>query len=735
MAFAFNLNAQIVNIPDANFKNALISLGVDTNGDGEIQVSEAESVISLDLSYKNISDLSGIQSFTNLQTLACWYNQITNLDISGLTNITTLLCRYNQLSNLNVSNLTNLEILDCSNNQLTSLDVSNLTNLLRLDCFNNQLSSLDLTTLINLEELICYFNPLVTLDIYNLTNLTLLSCSDNQLTSLDVSTLVNLTTLYCANNQLTSLDVSSCTTLDWLHCFNNQLSYLNIKNGSIEDGESFKLQFQDNPNLEFICADEDQIEDVQLLIDQYGYTNTCQVSTYCSFTPGGEFYTINGNTVFDLDTNGCDASDINYPNLLLQITDGATDGAFYSNELGDYTMPIQAGNYAITPQFENPSYFSMSPSTVSVNFPSDPSPYTQDFCITPNGVHDDLEVFIVPLEAARPGFDTDYKIIYKNKGNTTLSGSIDFTFDDDYMDLLTLNPTADSQSTGSLIWNYSNLLPFETREINFTMTLNTPTDADFPLNDGDFLDFSATINPVGTDEIPDDNTANLNQEVVNSYDPNDKTCLEGQVVTPDQVGKYVHYLVRFENTGTANAVNIVVKDVIDTSKYDLFSLVPLDASHDFYTRIRNGNEVEFIFENIQLPFDDANNNGYVLFKIQTLPGLVVGDSFSNEAEIYFDYNAPIITNNETTTVQENLGVNEFLIADLTLFPNPTGNYFEIRTDLGLEVETVELYDISGKILKEFSTTKSYNISNFNSGIYFLKIKTNKGEVNKKIIKQ
>src|SRR5699024_9593132 len=111
--------------------------------------------------------------------------------------------------------------------------------------------------------------------------------------------------------------------------------------------------------------------------------------------------------------------------------------------------------------------------------------------------------------------------------------------------------------------------------------------------------------------------------------------------------------------------------VIDTTKYNLSSLIPLNASHDFYTRIQNENEVEFIFENIQLPFDDANNDGHILFKIKTLPSLNVGDNFSNQASIFFDYNPPIITNNETTTIQENLNIDKFNSSNVIVYPNPT----------------------------------------------------------------
>src|SRR5690606_35290187 len=154
-----------------------------------------------------------------------------------------------------------------------------------------------------------------------------------------------------------------------------------------------------------------------------------------------------------------------------------------------------------------------------------------------------------------------------------------------------------------------------------------------------------------TDETPQDNTAALNQTVVNSFDPNDKTCLEGNVVTPDIIGQFVHYVIRFENTGTFAAENIVVKDIIDTAKFDVNTLVPLSGSHSFVTRITNINQLEFIFENINLPFDDTNNDGYVAFKIKTKPTLQVGDAFSNTASIYFDYNFPIVTNTATTTIQ------------------------------------------------------------------------------------
>ncbi len=225
------------------------------------------------------------------------------------------------------------------------------------------------------------------------------------------------------------------------------------------------------------------------------------------------------------------------------------------------------------------------------------------------------------------------------------------TFDDLRTDFVSATPTVDTQLVNTLIWNFSNLQPFETRVINLTLNVNTPLEIP-AVNNGDILDFIATINASVIDETPLDNEFNFNQTVVNSYDPNDKTCLEGNTITPENIGKYMHYNINFENIGTADAVNIVVKDIIDTTKFDINSLQLLYASHAVETKI-SGNKVEFIFKNINLPPTIQNpigGHGNVLFKIKTLPTLVIGDQVSNTANIFFDYNAPIQTNEARTTI-------------------------------------------------------------------------------------
>src|SRR6187551_688339 len=95
-----NLSAQTVNIPDANFRNALLtySPAIDTNNDGLIQVSEAEAVTQLTLMYKSITDMTGIQAFKNLKNLNCAQNNITTLDVSSNLVLETLACYRNNLT-------------------------------------------------------------------------------------------------------------------------------------------------------------------------------------------------------------------------------------------------------------------------------------------------------------------------------------------------------------------------------------------------------------------------------------------------------------------------------------------------------------------------------------------------------------------------------------------------------------------------------------------------------------
>ena len=141
---------------------------------------------------------------------------------------------------------------------------------------------------------------------------------------------------------------------------------------------------------------------------------------------------------------------------------------------------------------------------------------------------------------------------------------------------------------GKLTWDIEDLPLFQEINIPFTMRLNSPMDSP-PLNTGDELCYTAQILPLN-DFMPTDNQSIFKQEVVNAFDPNDKTCLEGSTILPEKAGDFLHYRIRFENTGTAEAVNIVVTDTIDRTSFDINSLEILESSHPMravsYTHLR-----------------------------------------------------------------------------------------------------------------------------------------------------
>jgi hypothetical protein len=709
LCFFTAVNAQIVNIPDANFKARLLEANttnfiaknlsgnffkIDANGDGQIQESEALNVSYLYVRRNQITSLVGIEKFTKLNKLECDDNSLTTLDITTLVNLTDLYCSGNQLTSLNVAPLVKLITLFCNNNQLTSLNVAPLVNLSILKCNSNQLSTLDISKLFKLYYLECF---------------------SNQIRKLEINS-----SFYGGGENLISLE-------------SNQLESLFIKN--INTSRTY-LGISGNPALKYICVDDSEIVNIQKKISDLGYTN-CVVSSYCSFVPGGAFYTIKGNQKLDSNNNGCDVNDFSIPNLKYTITNGSITGSIISDASGNYSMPVQAGTNTITPKLENPTYFTVSPSTVNITFPTQTSPFTQNFCITPNGVRPDLEVTLLPLQPARPGFDAKYKLVYKNKGNIAQSGVVILTFNDAVLDLVVANPIATTQTTNNLSWNFTNLQPFETREISFTMNVNSPQETPAVIN-GAILAYTATITSAVLDQTPTDNAFTFNQTVVGSYDPNDKTCLEGAVITPALIGQYVHYMIRFENTGTFAATNVVVKDMIDLSKFDISTLVPTSASHSYTTRISAGNKVEFIFENINLPFDDANNDGYIAFKIKTKPTLVVNDSFTNEANIYFDYNFPILTNKATSTFKT-LGTQDFDFASyFTLYPNPAKSDLNITAKETINVKSISVYNTLGQlvlVVTNADKVSKIDVSSLQAGNYFLQLKTDKGTSNTRFIKE
>ena len=782
-------SVETVNVPDPALLSKLIHY--DTNQDGLLQVSEALSVTSLDVSnygsYVAFSDPTGLESFTNitqinlsnnpvtsfdasvypqLNFLWCDSTSLTSLDVHGLTNLKQINCDTGGITSLDVSTCTNLEYLFVPRQQLTSLNISGLTKIINLYCNNNHLTSLDVSLLTQMTSLCCSDNALTSLDltgleqiqglcygnqsmapvdISHLTNLGGLYYGGGLATTLDLNTAPNLQSFWAWNSNLTELDLSGLPLVNIVRLFsNNALTYVNMKNGGqflfSDDFMAYDSEFQSNPNLFYVCTNEaDQLSVNNKLFLDTNNNGVAHAGTYCTFTPGGNYNTITGSVRFDVNNDGCDATDVQQPNIKLKLNDGTNTGDTFTDTSGAYNFYTEAGSFEITPELENAAFFNFSPATATVDFVNDTNNVTnQSFCLTANGVHPDLEIVVAPITRARPGFDAVYKLVYKNIGNQVLSGNVTLGFNDGVLDLISASQTPDLTETNLLTWNYSNLLPFENRSILITLNVNSPTETP-AVNINDLLQFSVNANPVANDENTTNNHFDLNQIVLGSFDPNDILCLEGPAVSPENIGNFLHYLVSFENTGSAQTEQVVVKLEIDPEQFDVNSIQLMNTSHDVFTTV-TGNIVEFKFPNINLqPSTEdppVGGHGTVLFKIKTLNTLSAGAIVSNTANIYFDYNLPVQTNDARTTFAA-LSVPGFTKDEsIALYPNPANNYVQIKSDSN--IKQIEMFDIEGRILETIMENKNavkLDISDKTNGIYFLRITTEQGKTVEKIIKE
>lgn len=250
--FCFVATAQIINIPDANFKAVLLfsntnnavaknstgtNIKIDTNSDGEIQLSEALNVFQLNVTTNSMADITsmvGIEHFTNLTYLNCSNNAITSLDVTALSHLEFLQSNSGILNSLNVTGLSNLQKIYCYNNAITSLDLTGLTNLIWLWCDNNNIATFDFNGLSSLKYVLCNNNQLTSIN--NTANLGLIEfhCTNNNLTNLDLTGMTSLSYFDCAGNNISSINLQSAmSSLTIVNCSGNPLTNLDINGSSV----------------------------------------------------------------------------------------------------------------------------------------------------------------------------------------------------------------------------------------------------------------------------------------------------------------------------------------------------------------------------------------------------------------------------------------------------------------------------------------------------------------------
>ncbi|MFN8310064.1 MAG: PKD domain-containing protein [Chitinophagales bacterium] len=323
-----------------------------------------------------------------------------------------------------------------------------------------------------------------------------------------------------------------------------------------------------------------------------------------------------------------------------------------------------------------------------------------------------------------PGFvSTVYPSAY-NVGTQMVSGQIFYQ----YPAGLTFEnsvpaPDAHDPANRLLTYNYNNLIPGQ----SFSAAVNLYTPVNTVL--GTVVADSIWVTPLVNDVYPVNNQVAQYHVVVGSFDPNDKAVSPSGVgpegVVPQSTTN-LGYKIRFQNTGTAPAHFVVIRDSLDSS-IDLSSIQITQSSHAHRFEL-HGNELIITFDNINLADSNANeaaSHGFVDYQVKLKPGLPVKTRVRNTARIYFDYNEPVYTNTTLTTLGLPTGITEvpenfqFLVV-----PNPAQSSFRIVREDGATMQ-VEIISTLGEVVKTISSynDQAIDIRTLTKGMYLVKATT------------
>lgn len=349
----------------------------------------------------------------------------------------------------------------------------------------------------------------------------------------------------------------------------------------------------------------------------------------------------------------------------------------------------------------------------------------------------DIAVYLASYAPPRPGFDYYNRLIIKNNGlETVSSGTIEFVHDPSVtfneVTNVTAGNTVTNTATGFTL-GFVDLKPNEQQTV--VVNMSVPVSASL----GTLLTNTATYSV--TDLSTENNTSVLSETVIGSYDPNDISESHGPDIFYNDFNNtdYLYYTVRFQNVGTADAINVSIDNTLN-AKLDKSTIQMLSASHD-YVFIRTDGQLNWKFDNIHLPsedMDEPNSHGYVYYKIKPLAGYSVGDIIPNTAEIYFDFNPAVITNTFNTEFITTLSNADLISESLLVFPNPATKLITLIFNKNIEDSVeIKVFNIQGKQVlntnRASGSKANIDISELSKGIYFLKVKEGVKELTRKLI--
>lgn len=475
--------------------------------------------------------------------------------------------------------------------------------------------------------------------------------------------------------------------------------------------------------------------------DNITYKNSC-ISTKAgvkNYTYGPcpndtNYLFIKGFAVIDNNYNCAkDPSDSFFKYASIKISTNNFTHILKTNEDGYYYKYYPKGQTYIVSQIQNNEFNNSI--TCGTNTPYAISSHENKFYNFYNTFSPcaDMELTSMVSGPIVPGFVMKSTFNYKNRSDKTVT--------DVYLKYKTSAPFATNNGDNIFTFHLGNVPPLGTgsREVTFDIPWK------FPI--GSIVDDTAWIETIDEECTITNNKKNIRRICVGSYDPNDKTAFP--TGNTDTAIKEISYLVRFQNTGTAPARNVVIEDVIDPN-FDLTTLNIYKTSHKSEIYVDDNRKMYVKFPNIMLPdtgSDYEGSQGYVMYSLKLKNKLPIGTVLKNTAHIFFDFNDPIITNTTINTIVlkstngiQNMGTD----MNISIFPNPTSDLVKVSLNL-IKASKVnyKLYDLNGKLINQLDDAKlkygiinqEVDLSQVSKGIYLLNISIDNKVTSVKIVKE
>jgi uncharacterized repeat protein (TIGR01451 family) len=460
-------------------------------------------------------------------------------------------------------------------------------------------------------------------------------------------------------------------------------------------------------NTVFLGIDEACRDTLTVVVPDLGFT--CGTLTGRAFIDANENCTQNGGE----------------PNLQGTIIE-VEPGPFYAltNSSGQYSMNLPYGTYTVNtvnPLYQEHCGVSTSPFSLSAVQPA----LTRNL---PDTSLVGLDVSVMAGSgAARPGFEVAYAIDLKNLTGV-LSGvaSVTMTFDPNLTYLSSI-PSPASVVGNTITWNTPSLAPFQFR--SFRPRFQVPPDITLL---GTVLTSTITGSVANPEADLSNNTYEHEVIVTGAYDPNDKlaqtssrTSTSSYFIADDE---WIDYTIRFQNTGTDTAFFVVITDTLPPN-LDPGTFQAGVGSHNHSVQLLGQGILRWSFPNIMLPDSNINeplSHGFVTFRIRPRLPLLPGDEIENIANIYFDYNPPVITEPSVLVATTGTGVADTGTGHvLHIFPNPADQLLTIVLPDASGPLWIEVHALDGRLVtaeRAQGSTHSLSLEHLTMGAYIIQVR-------------